>query len=183
MKEEEENNNYSSEINADISHPRMSESGLVNKGCSSYILPSNRDRNLYKKFELFLSKNKFHLNNDYDRNNAQIFLKEKNQVMANIDLDDNIEGEEEKTVVENSNNSYIQNRINANVRKNNIDNNQIKNDNKNKQNNNKIGNNNEIKKLSQNQSFEGGIGGGPPGSLFDTGKADLLCLLLGMSNK
>ena len=180
----EDINNYSSEINADISYPKISEKDLLNKVSASHILPSSRDQNLYKKFELFLSKNKFHLNNDYDRNNAQIFLKEKNQVMANIDLDDYIEGEEEKTVVENSNNSYIQNRINANVRKNNIDNNnQIKNDNKNKQNNNKIGNNNENKKLSQNQSFEGGIGGGPPGSLFDTGKADLLCLLLGMSNK
>lgn len=32
-----------------------------------------------------------------------------------------------------------------------------------------------------NQSFEAGTGC-PPGSLFDTGKADLLCLLLGMSN-
>ena len=179
----EDNNNFSSEINAEITYPKISDKDLLNKVSASHILPSSRDQNLYKKFELFLSKNKFHLNNDYDRNNAQIFLKEKNQVMANIDLDDNIEGEEEKTVVENSTNSYIQNRINANVRKNNIDNNQIKNDNKNKQNNNKIGNNNENKKLSQNQSFEGGLGGGPPGSLFDTGKADLLCLLLGMSNK
>jgi len=179
----EDNNNFSSEINAEITYPKISDKDLLNKVSASHILPSSRDQNLYKKFELFLSKNKFHLNNDYDRNNAQIFLKEKNQVMANIDLDDYIEGEEEKTVVENSTNSYIQNRINANVRKNNIDNNQIKNDNKNKQNNNKIGNNNENKKLSQNQSFEGGLGGGPPGSLFDTGKADLLCLLLGMSNK
>jgi len=179
----EDNNNFSSEINAEITYPKISDKDLLNKVSASHILPSSRDQNLYKKFELFLSKNKFHLNNDYDRNNAQIFLKEKNQVMANIDLDDYIEGEEEKTVVENSTNSYIQNRINANMRKNNIDNNQIKNDNKNKQNNNKIGNNNENKKLSQNQSFEGGLGGGPPGSLFDTGKADLLCLLLGMSNK
>ena len=179
----EDNNNFSSEINADITYPKISDKDLLNKVSASHILPSSRDQNLYKKFELFLSKNKFHLNNNYDRNNAQIFLKEKNQVMANIELDDYIEGEEEKTVVENGNNSYIQNHINSNVRKNNIDNNQIKNENKNKQNNNKIENKNENKKFSQNQSFEGGTGGGPPGSLFDTGKADLLCLLLGMSNK
>ena len=177
----EDNNNFSSEINADITYPKISENDLLNKVSASNILPSSRDQNLYKKIELFLSKNKFHLNNNYDRNNAQIFLKEKNQVMANIELDDYIEGEEEKTIIENSNNSYIQNCINTNVRKNNIDHIQIKNENK--QSNNKILNKNENKKFSQNQSFEGGTGGGPPGSLFDTGKADLLCLLLGMSNK
>ena len=176
----EDNNNLSSDINADITYPKISEKDLLNKVSASHILPSSRDKNLYKKYELFLSKNKFHLNNDYDRNNAQIFLKEKNQVMVNIDLDDNIEGEEEKTVFENSNNSHIHNGINSNVMKNNIDN--LKDENKNKKNNNKI-NKNENKKISQNQSFEGVAGGGPPGSLFDTGKADLLCLLLGMSNK
>ena len=190
MKEEEENNNYSSEINADISHPRMSESGLINKGCSSYILPSNRDRNLYKKFELFLSKNKFHLNNNYDKNNAQIFLKEKNQFLADIDLDDHIEGEEDITLIENGNSSYIKNHINANIKKNNI--NKI-NNNVNK--NNKYNNNNHTNNINKankqenfkvnvnENSFEGGNTGCPPGSLFDTGKADLLCLLLGMTNK
>jgi len=173
------------EINAEISYPKMSDSGSINKNCASYILPSDRDKNLYKKYELFLSKNKFHLNNNYDRNNAQIFLKEKNLVMANVDLDDYIEGEEEKTMIDRGDSSYIQNHINANIRKNNV-NNQTKNENKiNK--NNKIShkniNKNDNKKLAQNQSFEGGTGGCPPGSLFDTGKADLLCLLLGMSNK
>ena len=177
--------NCSSEINAEISYPKMSDSGSINKNCASYILPSDRDKNLYKKYELFLSKNKFHLNNNYDRNNAQIFLKEKNLVMANVDLDDYIEGEEEKTMIDRGDSSYIQNHINANIRKNNV-NNQTKNENKiNK--NNKIShkniNKNDNKKLAQNQSFEGGTMGGPPGSLFDTGKADLLCLLLGMSNK
>ena len=165
----EDINNYSSEINVDISYPKISEKDLLNKISASHILPSSRDQNLYKKFEIFLSKNKFQLNNNYDRNNAQIFLKEKSQVMANIELDDYIEGEEEKTIIENSNNNYKHN--------------QIKIENKNKQINNKILNKNENKKFSQNQSFEGGTGGGPPGSLFDTGKADLLCLLLGMSNK
>ena len=172
----EDNNNLSSEINVDISYPKISDKDFLNIVSISRILPSN----LYKKYELFLSKNKFHLNNDYDRNNSQIFLKEKNQVMANIDLDDYIEGEEEKTIIENSNNNYIQNNINSNVRKKNIDN--LKDKNKDEQNNSKI-NKNENNKFSQNQSFEGGVGGGPPGSLFDTGKADLLCLLLGMSNK
>ena len=165
----EDINNYSSEINADISYPKISEKDLLNKVSASHILPSSRDQNLYKKFEIFLSKNKFQLNNNYDRNNAQIFLKEKNQVMANIELDDYIEGEEEKAVLENANNNYKHN--------------QIKIENKNRQINNKILNKNDNKKFSQNQSFEGGTGGGPPGSLFDTGKADLLCLLLGMSNK
>ena len=178
-----EDNNCSSEINADITYPKMSESGTVNKGCASYILPSARDQNLYKKYELFLSKNKFHLNNDYDRNNAQIFLKEKNQIMANVDLDDYIEGEEEKTLILNGNSSHIKNQINVNIKKNNVNiNNKISNDNKNSKNN-KISNKNDNIKLNQNQSFEGGTGGCPPGSLFDTGKADLLCLLLGMSNK
>ena len=172
----EDNNNFSSEINADIAYPKISDKDFLNIVSISRILPSN----LYKKYELFLSKNKFHLNNDYDRNNARIFLKEKNQVMANIDLDDYIEGEEEKTIIENSNNNYIQNNINTNKRKNNINN--LKDENKDQQNNSKI-NKNENNKFSQNQSFEGGFGGGPPGSLFDTGKADLLCLVLGMSNK
>ena len=183
-----EDNNCSSEINADITYPKMSESGAVNKGCASYILPSARDQNLYKKYELFLSKNKFHLNNDYDRNNAQIFLKEKNLIMANVDLDDNIEGEEEKTLILNGNNSsHIKNQISVNIKKNNVNiNNKINGDNKNSKNNkisNKNINKNDNTKLIQNQSFEGGTGGCPPGSLFDTGKADLLCLLLGMSNK
>ena len=171
----EDNNNFSSEINADIAYPKISDKDFLNIVSISRILPSN----LYKKYELFLSKNKFHLNNDYDRINAQIFLKEKNQVMANIDLDDYIEGEEEKTIIGNSNNYFIQNSINSNVRKNNVNN--LKDEKKDDQNNNTI-NENENNKFSQNQSFEGGVGG-PPGSLFDTGKADLLCLLLGMSNK
>ena len=186
----EDNNNCSSEINADITYPKMSNNTSMNKGCSSYILPSRRDQNLYNKFELFLSKNKFHLNNDYDRNNAQIFLKEKNQVLAKFDLDDYIEGEEEKTSIDKSNSNYMKNSININIKKNNINNNQIKNDNKNNKISNKNINNNNLhhnkndnKKVNQNQSFEGGITGCPPGSLFDTGKADLLCLLLGMSNK
>ena len=189
----EDNNNCSSEINADITYPKMSNNASMNKGCSSYILPSRRDQNLYNKFELFLSKNKFHLNNDYDRNNAQIFLKEKNQVLAKFDLDDYIEGEEEKTSIDKGNNNYIKNHINVNIKKNNINNNnvnnnQIKDDNKNnknsKKNINNINNNkNKNKIVAQNQSFEGGANGCPPGSLFDTGKADLLCLLLGMSNK
>jgi hypothetical protein len=96
------------------------------------------------------------------------------------DLDDYIEGEEEKTIIGNSNNNFIQNSINSNVRKNNVNN--LKDEKKYEQNNHTI-NENENNKFSQNQSFEGGVGGGPPGSLFDTGKADLLCLLLGMSNK
>ena len=177
--------NFTSEINADISYPQMSYKASVDKNCASYVLPSNRDQNLYKKFELFLSKNKFHLNNDYDKNNAQIFLKEKNQFLANIELDDYIEGEQEeqKTIIEKENTSYIKNQIN-NIKKNNINNkneNQVININKNniKNNNNKNDNN----KMIQNQSFEGGANGCPPGSLFDTGKADLLCLLLGMGNK
>ena len=185
-----EDNDCSSEINADIAYPKISEGLSVNKGCSSYILPSDRDKNLYKKYELFLSKNKFHLNNDYDRNNAQIFLKEKNLVMANVDLDDYIEGEEEKTLIENGNSSYIKNQINVIAKKNNNinnnNNNKINNENKTNKNNkinNKNINKNDNKKLVQNQSFEVGTGGCPPGSLFDTGKADLLCLLLGMSNK
>ena len=106
--------------------------------------------------------------------------------MANVDLDDNIEGEEEKTLILNDNNSHIKDQINVNIKKNNMNiNNKISNDNKIR--NNKISNKNINKndniKLIQNQSFEGGTGGCPPGSLFDTGKADLLCLLLGMSNK
>ena len=184
MKEE---NNYSSEIDADITYPKMTENVFVNKNCSSYILPSNRDQNLYKKFELFLSKNKFHLNNDYDKNNAQIFLKEKNKVLANIVLDDYIEGEEEKTIIEKGNSSYIRNHINVNIKKNNI-NNVNKNINQSILNNINIVNNkgiikNENKKNIDNQSFDVGNTGCPPGSLFDTGKADLLCLLLGMTNK
>ena len=185
-----ESNNYSSEINADLSYPRMSHKGSINKNCSSYIIPSSRDKNLYKKFELFLSKNKFHLNNDYDKNNAQIFLKEKNQVLANIDLDDYIEGEEEeKTVIDKGNSTYIKNHINTNIKKNNIstatqkisinntvsEQKNVSNKNNNKQEN--------LKGNNQNQSFDGVMTGCPPGSLFDTGKADLLCLLLGMSNK
>ena len=39
------------------------------------------------------------------------------------------------------------------------------------------------KKNIDNQSFDVSNTGCPPGSLFDTGKADLLCLLLGMTNK
>jgi len=183
-----EDNNFSSEINADITYPQMSDKVSVNKNCASYILPSSRDRNLYKKFELFLSKNKFHLNNDYDKNNAQIFLKEKNLVLADIDLDDYIEGEEEKTIIDNGNSSYIKNHINANIKKNNINNNQINNVNKNKNiiSSKNIVNNNVNKKENKktsDQSFDVGNTNCPPGSLFDTGKADLLCLLLGMSNK
>ena len=199
MKEE---NNYSSEINADISYPQISESGTINKNCASYAIPSRRDQNLYKTYELFLSRNKFHLNNNYDKNNAQKFLKEKNQYLANVDLDDYIEGEQEelRTIVENSKNQSIyqsknqsinqsknqsknqiqkqnQNQSN-NYKKNNLKNNDINNKNG-KINNKNINNKNDNK--NQNQSFEAGTGC-PPGSLFDTGKADLLCLLLGMSN-
>ena len=181
----EENNNYSSEINADITYPKISESGSINKGCASYILPSDRDKNLYKKFELFLSKNKFHLNNNYDKNNAQIFLKEKNQFLANIDLDDHIEGEEDKTIIENGSNSYIKNHINSNIKKNNINKINNKNNvNKINHHTNNVNRNNQNENVKVNEnSFEGGNTGCPPGSLFDTGKADLLCLLLGMTNK
>jgi len=190
----EDNINFSSEINENISYPKMTEKPSVEKNCSSYILQSSRDQNLYKKFELLLAKNKFHLNNCYDKNNAQIFLKEKNQGMAYFDLDDHIEGEgdgeEDRTVIDNGNSSYIQNHINNNIKKNNDNininsNNQVKNVNRNLQvnKNGKIITKNENNKVSQNQSFEGGTIGCPPGSLFDTGKADLLCLLLGMSNK
>ena len=181
-----EDNNYSSEINADITYPKIPDVS-VNKNCSSYILPSYRDQNLYKKFELFLSKNKFQLNNNYDKNNAQIFLKEKNLVMANIDLDDNIEGEEETQKIEKGDNSNIKNHIYLNNKNNNINNNHINNVNKKIVNNNIVNNKsakkNENKKNNENQSFEVGNTGCPPGTLFDTGKADLLCLLLGMSNK
>ena len=199
----EDNNNFSSELNADISYPHISDKASINKICASHVLPSYRDKNLYKKFELFLSKNKFHLNNDYDKNNAQIFLKEKNQCLANVVLDDYIEGEEEKTVIEQGNSTFIKNSVNNNLKKNtskktNNNNNSNNNINKNanihvnnKKSNNQVLNpnnnnnikNNDNKKGVQNQSFEGGTMGGPPGSLFDTGKADLLCLLLGMSNK
>lgn len=180
MKEE---NNYSSEINADISYPQISESGTINKNCASYAIPSSRDQNLYKTYELFLNENKFHLNNNYDKNNAQKFLKEKNQCLANVDLDDYIEGEQEeqKTIVENSisqNQNQNQNQINIkkdNAKNNNINNKKVKITNKNNI------NKNDNKNSGQNQSFEVGTGC-PPGSLFDTGKADLLCLLLGMSN-
>ena len=195
MKEE---NNYSSEINADISYPQISESGTINKNCASYAIPSRRDQNLYKTYELFLSRNKFHLNNNYDKNNAQQFLKEKNQYLANVDLDDYIEGEQEelRTIVENSKNQSKNQSINQsknqsinqskkqnqnqsnNYKKNNLKNNDINNKNG-KINNKNINNKNDNK--NQNQSFEAGTGC-PPGSLFDTGKADLLCLLLGMSN-
>ena len=185
-----EDNNYSSEIKAEISYPKIPDVS-INKNCSSYILQSNRDQNLYKKYELFLRKNKFHLNNNFDKNNAQIFLKEKNLGLANIDLDDNIEGEEEKTtIIEKGDNSYIKNHINLNIKNNNINkninNNNINNANKNIVNNianNKGVNKNENKKINENQSFDVGNTGCPPGSLFDTGKADLLCLLLGMTNK
>ena len=184
-----EDNNYSSEIKADITYPKIPDVS-VNKNCSSYILPSYRDQNLYKKFELFLSKNKFQLNNNYDKNNAQIFLKEKNQFLANIDLDDYIEGEEEKTIIEEGDNSYIKKQINVNIKNNNINkkHNHIKNVNEKLVNNINIVNNknskkNENKKINENQSFEVGKTCCPPGSLFDTGKADLLCLLLGMTNK
>ena len=182
-----EDNNYSSEIKADITYPKIPDVS-VNKNCSSYILPSYRDQNLYKKFELFLSKNKFQLNNNYDKNNAQIFLKEKNLVMANIDLDDNIEGEEETNKNEKEDNSNIKNHIYLNNKNNNINNNHIKNVNEKLVNNINIVNNknskkNENKKINENQSFEVGKTCCPPGSLFDTGKADLLCLLLGMTNK
>jgi hypothetical protein len=198
----EDNNNFSSELNADISYPHISDKASINKNCASHLLPSYRDKNLYKKFELFLSKNKFHLNNDYDKNNAQIFLKEKNQFLANVVLDDYIEGEEEKTVIEQGNSTFIKNSVNNTLKKNttkktsnnNNNNNINKNINvnvNNKKSNNQVLNpninnnikNNDNKKGVQNQSFEGGTMGGPPGSLFDTGKADLLCLLLGMSNK
>ena len=193
MKEE---NNYSSEINADISYPQISESGTINKNCASYAIPSRRDQNLYKTYELFLSRNKFHLNNNYDKNNAQKFLKEKNQYLANVDLDDYIEGEQEelRTIVENSKNQSKNQSINQsknqsisqskkqnqsnNYKKNNLKNNDINNKNG-KISNKNINNKNDNK--NQNQSFEAGTGC-PPGSLFDTGKADLLCLLLGMSN-
>ena len=193
MKEE---NNYSSEINADISYPQISESGTINKNCASYAIPSRRDQNLYKTYELFLSENKFHLNNNYDKNNAQKFLKEKNQYLANVDLDDYIEGEQEelRTIVENSKNQSKNQSINQsknqsisqskkqnqsnNYKKNNLKNNDINNK-KEKISNKNINNKNDNK--NQNQSFEAGTGC-PPGSLFDTGKADLLCLLLGMSN-
>ena len=108
---------YSSEINADITYPKIPDVS-VNKNCSSYMLPSNRDQYLYKKYELFLRKNKFHLNNNYDKNNAQIFLKEKNIVLANIDLDDYIEGEEEeKTNIEKGDSIYIKNNIYFNMKK------------------------------------------------------------------
>ena len=188
MKEE---NNYSSEIDADITYPKMTENVFVNKNCSSYILPSNRDENVYKKFELFLSKNKFHLNNDYDKNNAKIFLKEKNLVLANIVLDVYIEGEEEKAIIERGNSNYIQNHININLKKKNINNsNHINNVNKNQNipNNINMANNkgiikNENKKNIDNQSFDIGNPGCLPGNLFDTGKADLLCLILGMTSK
>ena len=189
MKEE---NNYSSEIDADITYPKISDNVSVNKICSSYILPSYRDRNLYKKYEIFLSKNKFHLNNNFDKNNAQIFLKEKNQVLEHIVLDDYIEEEEEKTIIERGNSSYIKNHINLNIKKNNINNkNQLNNVNKeqsslnniNKVNNKKVVIKNENKKNIDSQSFDVSNTGCPPGSLFDTGKADLLCLLLGMTNK
>jgi hypothetical protein len=189
MKEE---NNYSSEINADISYPQISESGTINKNCASYAIPSRRDQNLYKTYELFLNENKFHLNNNYDKNNAQQFLKEKNQFLEKIDLDDYIEGEQEdqKTIVEYSinqsknqskNQIQIQNKNqsqSSNYKKNNIKNNDL--NSKKTKNSNKNINKND-KNSGPNQSFEAGTGC-PPGSLFDTGKADLLCLLLGMSN-
>jgi hypothetical protein len=189
MKEE---NNYSSEINADISYPQISENGTINKNCASYAIPSRRDQNLYKTYELFLNENKFHLNNNYDKNNAQQFLKEKNQFLEKIDLDDYIEGEQEdqKTIVEYSinqsknqskNQIQIQNKNqsqSSNYKKNNIKNNDL--NSKKTKNSNKNINKND-KNSGPNQSFEAGTGC-PPGSLFDTGKADLLCLLLGMSN-
>ena len=49
----EDINNYSSEINADISYPKISEKDLLNKVSASHILPSSRDQNLYKNLNYF----------------------------------------------------------------------------------------------------------------------------------
>ena len=169
---ENNNINYSSGLNSKINLPYISNKEVINKCSSSRIINSFQDQDLYKVFELFLCKNKFHLNNNYDKNNSQIFLNEKNQVLANVVLDDYIEGEADKTVLGDNNTTYIKNKINK-VQKNNKNNLDIKD-------NHGIKENSKIK--DHNQSFEGGTLGCPPGSLFDTAKADLLCLILGMGN-
>ncbi len=161
-----------------VNYPRISDKSL-DKNFNSFSIPIIRDENLFKKFELFFCKNKLYLNNDYDRNNSQAFLKDKNKYLSNMELDDRIEGEDgENTVIETCNNSHIKKHIHK-IQKN-ISN--SKDNNTNKNNNSKIiDNGNDIKDSNHNLSFEGNTGYGP-GSLFDTGKADLLCLVLGMNN-
>ena len=159
-----------------MNYPRISDKSL-DKNFNSFSNIPIRDEQLFKKFELFFCKNKLYLNNDYDRNNSQIFLNDKNKFLSKIELDDHIEGEEaESTVIETCNNSHIKKHMQK-IHKNNS-----KDNNTNKNSKNKIIENiNDIKDSNHNLSFEGNTGNAP-GSLFDTGKTDLLCLVLGMNN-
>jgi hypothetical protein len=160
----------------DVNYLHISDKS-VNKNFNIFSTPTIRDEDLFKKFELLFCKNKLSLNNNYDRNNSQSFLDDKNKFLSKIELDDHIEGEEdENTIIETCNNSQIKKYIHK------IQNNISKDNNTNKNSKNKIiDSDNDIKESNHNLSFEGNSGG-DPGSLFDTGKADLLCLVLGMSN-
>jgi len=144
-----------------INYPLISDKSL-DKNFNSFSTTPIRDEQLFKKFELFFCKNKLYLNNDYDRNNSQTFLNDKNKFLSNIELDDHIEGEEaENTVIETCNNSHIKKHIHK------IHKNISKDNNVNKNNKSKINeNDNDIKDSNLNLSFEGNTGMAPEAFLI-----------------
>ena len=59
------------------------------------ISDSNYKKDLFKKFSLFLNKNKFKLCNNFDARNSKKFLSKKDKCLERIVLSDKIENEED----------------------------------------------------------------------------------------
>ena len=192
---------YVSEIcdNSQLSQKVVGDVKPTPPNYASHILPSDRDLDTYKKFELFFTdKNKFLLNNNFDRNHCKIFLQEKEKCLENMNLDDHINDDsvamtskeysknedkkEECTNTINTINDITNNNYSSNTNNNYINcsdsqnnNSPVRNGNSNLNNN----NNNRHDVFVRNQSNVSNTNYNNITNLFDTGKGDLLSIILG----
>lgn len=184
---------YVSEIcdNSHLSHKVVGEAN-PDQTYASHALPSDRDLDAYKRFELFFTeKDKFHLNNNFDKNHCKIFLQDKEVCLENMNLDDHINEEifpvnsKDYSKIEDKkeeiiNNNKINDETKNNDNCNNINNNYINcNENKNINNNLNINTNNKNDALLRNPSNVSNTNYNNITNLFDTGKGDLLSIILG----
>ena len=170
-----ENSQISPKVVGEVSSPQ---------NYASHVLPSERDLDIYKKYELFFTdKNKFHLNNNFDKNHCKIFLQEKEKCLENMNLDDHINDE-----ISGSSKDYFKSEDKKEVYTNTI--NDVSNNDRSSNTNNFI-NSNENKTKSpvtinrnnkvfaRNQSIVSNTNYNNITNLFDTGKGDLLSIILG----
>lgn len=119
------------------------------------VLESVRNKELYHKYEMFCTKkNKFKLNNNYDANNCKEFLKDKEKCLEEMHLDDKII----KKDVEDEDEKIAIDVSNDKINKN-IDN---------------------TKSSNQENTIVSHTNYYNHNNLFDTGKGDLLSLVVGL---